>query len=334
MTAADVNRTILAVWRIEQPRLLTSLSRMLRDVPLAEDLTQEALLAAIEHWPVTGVPEKPGAWLMAIAKRRAIDLIRRKVADVETFIAVSDYYVPVMARLLAIAESKIRVVPLGINMNGYQKRPAAGAADGVFRVGYFARIAPEKGLHVLADAYIRLRKRTGPAAMRLEAAGYLAPAHRRYLAEVEDTLRAAGLDGEFAYHGAVDRDAKLAFLQSLDVFSVPAPYDEPKGVFLLEAMASGVPAVQPRRGAFTEIVQTTGGGLLVAPDDPGALADALHTLWADRAYARTVADRAFDGVRRHYSIGRSADRLLEVYDAVAARAAGRSADDRHLAAGH
>jgi RNA polymerase sigma factor (sigma-70 family) len=77
MTAADIDRTITAVWRIEQPRLLTSLSRMLRDVPLAEDLTQEALLAALEHWPTSGVPEKPGAWLMATAKRRALDHLRR-----------------------------------------------------------------------------------------------------------------------------------------------------------------------------------------------------------------------------------------------------------------
>src|SRR3979409_2759416 len=77
MTAADIDRTILAVWRLEQPRLITSLSRMLRDVTLAEDLTQEALVAALEHWPVTGVPEKPGAWLMATAKRRALDDLRR-----------------------------------------------------------------------------------------------------------------------------------------------------------------------------------------------------------------------------------------------------------------
>jgi RNA polymerase sigma factor (sigma-70 family) len=77
MTAADINRMIAAVWRIEQPRLITSLSRMLRDVPLAEDLTQEALLAALEHWPATGIPEKPGAWLMAVAKRRALDHLRR-----------------------------------------------------------------------------------------------------------------------------------------------------------------------------------------------------------------------------------------------------------------
>ena len=81
MTDADIHHaihhTILAAWRIEQPRLITGLSRMLRDVPLAEELTQDALLAALEHWPATGIPEKPGAWLMATAKRRALDQLRR-----------------------------------------------------------------------------------------------------------------------------------------------------------------------------------------------------------------------------------------------------------------
>ena len=78
MTAADAHRAILAVWRIEQPRLITGLARMLRDVPLAEDLTQEALLAALERWPATGVPQRPGAWLMATAKHRALDHLRRR----------------------------------------------------------------------------------------------------------------------------------------------------------------------------------------------------------------------------------------------------------------
>ena len=72
-----VHRAVLAVWRIEQPRLITSLARMLRDVPLAEELTQDALVAALELWPETGVPERPGAWLMATAKRRALDQLRR-----------------------------------------------------------------------------------------------------------------------------------------------------------------------------------------------------------------------------------------------------------------
>src|SRR5204863_10132823 len=115
-----------------------------------------------------------------------------------------------------------------------------------------------------------------------DAAGYVSRAHQRYLADIRRSLDRAGLGHEFTYHGAVDRNGKLAFLRSLDVLSVPSTYDEPKGVFVLEAMASAVPVVQPRRGAFTEMVEKTGGGVLVAPDNPDALADGLYQLWSDR----------------------------------------------------
>jgi glycosyltransferase involved in cell wall biosynthesis len=257
-------------------------------------------------------------------RSRAIELIRRQVADVDRFIAVSDYYVPVMAKVLAVPEHRIAVVPLGINMKGYEpRRPRAGSTD-VFRVGYFARLAPEKGLHVLAQAYQIFRKKTGSDAgsprISLEAAGYIGRAQASYLEAVKRQMASAGLAGEFTYHGAVDRDGKLAFLQTLDVLSVPATYDEPKGVFLLEAMASGVPVVQPRRGAFTEIVERTGGGLLVAPDDPAALADGLYELWKDRAKADALGARGFQGVRAHYSVERSTDRLMDVYESLVSHA--------------
>jgi glycosyltransferase involved in cell wall biosynthesis len=212
-------------------------------------------------------------------------------------------------------------VPLGINLAGYDTRDPEDLArrslgEGGFRIGYFARVAPEKGLQVLAEAYARLRERTAGAPIRLEAAGYLAPAQQGYLDEVKRTLERGGVAHEFTYHGAVDRAGKLAFLQSLDLLSVPATYDEPKGVFLLEAMAAGVPVVQPRRGAFTEIVERTGGGVLVAPDDPAALADGLHALWRDRAVTKRLGRQGFAGVREHYSVQRSADRLLDVYEAL------------------
>jgi glycosyltransferase involved in cell wall biosynthesis len=87
-------------------------------------------------------------------------------------------------------------------------------------------------------------------------------------------------------------------------------------VFLLEAMGEGVPVVQPRRGAFTEIVEKTGGGLLVPPDDPVALAGALHDLWADRDLNERLGRRGFDGVRQHYDIVKSTDRLMVVYGEV------------------
>jgi glycosyltransferase involved in cell wall biosynthesis len=254
---------------------------------------------------------------------KAIDLIRRQVVDVDRFIAVSDYYVAPMAQLLNVAPNRIDVVPLGINLDGYPSPRAARSGqatdDGVFRVGYFARIAPEKGLHLLAEAYPIFRKRTGNAPVRFDAAGYMSRAHQSYLDGVKNGLAKAGVGDEFTYHGAVDRAGKLAFLSTLDVMSVPTPYDEPKGVFLLEALACSVPVVQPRRGAFSEIVEKTGGGLLVTPDDPAALADGLFKLWNDRALARSLGERGAKGVRLHYSIERSTDRQLEVYTATTAR---------------
>src|SRR6266545_2177541 len=77
MGESDVKRTVEAVWRIESARLIAGTARLVRDVGLAEDLAQEALVAALEQWPESGVPRNPGAWLMATAKHRAIDLFRR-----------------------------------------------------------------------------------------------------------------------------------------------------------------------------------------------------------------------------------------------------------------
>jgi glycosyltransferase involved in cell wall biosynthesis len=245
-------------------------------------------------------------------REQALALIRTQVAEVDGFIAVSEYCADFMTRYLEIPRQKIDTVPLGIDMRGYRRRERG---DGPFRIGYFARIAPEKGLLGLAEAYVQLRRRTGQADMRLEAAGYLGAAHAPYLEQVRRFLHEAGFGGEFQYAGELDRDGKLAFLRRLDVLSVPATYDEPKGMFLLEAMASGVPVVQPRRGAFTEVVEKTGGGLLVTPDVTEALADALFTLWSDRDMRTALGQRAFDGVRAHYTIQHSATRLLDVYEA-------------------
>jgi len=78
VTATDAHRAIDAVWRIEQARLIAGLARLVRDVGVAEELAQDALVAALEQWPKSGIPDKPGAWLMAAAKHRAIDRLRRK----------------------------------------------------------------------------------------------------------------------------------------------------------------------------------------------------------------------------------------------------------------
>ena len=259
-------------------------------------------------------------------REQALAMIRQQVGAIDRFVAVSEYCARHMAEYLEIPESCISVVPLGITLDGYERADVVSGfsrtGQDTFTVGYFARVAPEKGLHVLTDAYVRFRRRIGNARVRLEAAGYMAPACQEYLKDAQRVLESAGLAQEFSYRGAVDRDGKLAFLRGLDVLSVPATYDEPKGMFLLEAMASGVPVVQPRRGGFTEIVERTGGGLLVEPDDPDKLADGLYALWSNREMRATLADRAFEGVRAHYAVAHSVRRLLGVYDSVLTSAGG------------
>jgi glycosyltransferase involved in cell wall biosynthesis len=223
-----------------------------------------------------------------------------------------------MSSFLEIPSDRISVVPLGISMDGYSRRGAGDREDGgAFRVGYLARIAPEKGLRLLAEAYVRLRTRMNGAPARLDVAGYLAPDQRSYLESARAVLAQAGIADEMTYRGELDRAGKRAFLRDLDVFSVPATYDEPKGMPLLEAMASGVPVVQPRRGAFVEVVNKTGGGALVDQDDPDALASGLHSLWADAALRDRLGRVAFDAVRKHYTIAHSADHLIGAYESLA-----------------
>jgi glycosyltransferase involved in cell wall biosynthesis len=126
-------------------------------------------------------------------------------------------------------------------------------------------------------------------------------------------MKDAGLAEEFHYHGALDRDAKLQFLRTIDVQSVPTTYPEPKGLPLLEAMASGVPVVQPRWGSFTEMVENTGGGVLVEPKDSDSLAEEIYSLWMSPERARDLGRQGALGVHRHYSVANMAERALEVY---------------------
>ena len=195
-------------------------------------------------------------------RQQSLDLIRAASVHVDAFLPVSEFYLNYMPGYLGVPAAKMRLAPLGINLDGYDARRAP--RTGTFTIGYFARVAPEKGLHALCEAYVRLRAKHPSGQSRLVAAGYLAPEHQGYLDGAIRLLREAGLESEFEDpRGGRIASQKIAFLQSLDVLSVPATYNEPKGIFLLEAMAGGVPVVQPRRGAFPEIVEKTGGGLIV-----------------------------------------------------------------------
>jgi glycosyltransferase involved in cell wall biosynthesis len=266
--------------------------------------------------------------LSASDKRASLELIQKHEPFVDAFLAVSDTYAAYMTGYLGIPPAKMFVAPLGISLEGHDPGPRPRPEP--FTVGFFTRVAPEKGLHLLVEAYRKLRQERGLAAGKLEVAGYLDPGYRPYLGLQQDAMERAGLGAEFRYHGVLPRADKIRFLQGLSVFSVPAVYVEPKGLSVLEASANGVPFVLPRHGSFPEIAAKTGGGVLFEPGNADALASALFELARDPGRAVELGQAGAAGVRREYSAARMAERTLDVYARVVAERAPRQ--DRVTAA--
>ena len=248
-------------------------------------------------------------------RQKCLDLIRRKAGAVDAYVSVSAYYAAFMTTYLGLPADRVHTVPLGITLEGHA--PREPRPDAPFTIGYFARVAPEKGLHLLTQAYIKLRREHGLTDVRLLIAGYLAPEHKPYLVRIEADLREAGLGSEFEYRGTLDREHKIGFLRELDVISVPSPYAEPKGLYLLEALANGVPAVQPRHGAFPDLIDATGGGLLFTPNDTDDLALKLLVLARDREQAERLGRAGAQGVRERFGVDRMAEATLQLYASLA-----------------
>ena len=207
---------------------------------------------------------------------QARELLRELAGDADNFVALNRYYADHMTQYMGLDPARVSVVPHGLDLSGHGERNPHGRDNpDHFVLGYFARVCPEKGLHVAAEALEVLNSGLSPRPVRLHAAGYLSTGERKYLKEIERKLKKAGQHQHFEYHGEPDREGKIRFLQSLDAMTVPTVYRESKGLSILEAMANGVPVVQPEHGSFPETIADTGGGVLFKPEDPQALAEAL-----------------------------------------------------------
>jgi len=244
--------------------------------------------------------------------------LRHRAAEADLFVAPSCEYARRMAERLGQDGARLRIVPLGIRLDGYgvgvDRGEEAGDEPRPVTIGYLARICPEKGLHRLVEAFIALAGVDSTAApLRLRVAGYLGPRDRRYWAEQERRLRQAGLAEAVDFVGEIDRDEKIRFLSSLDVLSVPTVYREPKGLFALEAMAGGIPVVLPAHGSFPEMMEDTRGGLLFDPDSPEDLVKVLRRLVDDPEERRVLGDQGRTAVHSRRGAEAMAAATVEVY---------------------
>jgi glycosyltransferase involved in cell wall biosynthesis len=241
------------------------------------------------------------------------DTLANRAAEVPAFIAPSRYFAALMERRLRLPPGRVRVIANGISLEGFQ--PADAPPDPP-ALGFFARMCREKGLDLLVEAYILIRQRGRVNNLRLRIGGGLGPSDQSFVQELRRRLDALGFGADIELHPNLDRAGKLAFLRSLTVFSTPALYGEAFGLYVIEALAAGVPVVQPRTAAFPELIEATGGGLISEPSAP-ALAEAIEQLLLDPARARALGDAGRGAVSEHFSSDRMARNFAGVFAEVA-----------------
>jgi glycosyltransferase involved in cell wall biosynthesis len=245
-------------------------------------------------------------------RTQSLNLIREHCREIDGFIATSASYADFMADYFAVPRERIHVVRPGLNLHGHGG-PRPERSERPFTIGYFARICPEKGLHVLAEAFHHLREMPGTPPVKLRVSGWLGDNNRDYFADVHRRLREQGHADHFEHVESPDHASKVSFLHNIDVLSVPTTYREPKGIYVLEALANGVPVVQPRHGSFPELVEATGGGLLVNPDDPADLARGLRQLVDNPQHAAELGRKGQATVNERFHADRMAQETAAVY---------------------
>jgi glycosyltransferase involved in cell wall biosynthesis len=247
-------------------------------------------------------------------RARLRELIQQRAGDVTKFISATHYYAKHMSAYLGIAPDRVEVVPTGVGQDLLKPtEPRKRAPSKVPVVGYLARICPEKGLERLVDAMLLLRGKPGFQDARLLAAGYLGARDQKWFDQLKRRIDGTSLRDRFTYLGEVDRAGKIEMLGSIDVLSVPTVYPEAKGIYVLEALARGVPVVQPSHGSFPELIEQTGGGVLVPPGDAQALADALAQLLNDEPRRQQLGSAGRMFVESNLTETQMAQRMFDVY---------------------
>ena len=240
-------------------------------------------------------------------------LLSERAKDVELFGAASRYFGDLMSQRLALTPERVKVVYSGINFEGYDHSQSASPSPASAPVlGYFARMCPEKGLDTLVDAYIQLRQRGRIKDLRLRIGGGCGAADETFMNSLRHRLTETGYIKDVEFFPNPDRAAKVRFLQSLSVFSVPVRCTEAFGLYVIEAMAAGVPVVQPRTGAFPELIEATGGGITYEGDST-ALAAALEELLSNPQRARALGNAGRHAALEKFSAEAMARSTLDFY---------------------
>ncbi|MGH7946058.1 MAG: glycosyltransferase family 4 protein [Opitutaceae bacterium] len=235
--------------------------------------------------------------------------LRDRLPDADVLLAPSRFYAGFMCGRLGLGSDAIEVVPNGIQLDGYGAAPHEPVCP---TIGYLARMCREKGIELLVNAFIFLAGNLGDTVTRLKIAGAATAADQRLIDELKRRMARAGLEARVEWSPNLTREQKIAFLRGLTLFSVPATYAEAFGLYVIEAMACGIPVVQPNSASFPELILATGGGVCMRPNNPEALARGWQTLLADPDKRTRLGTTGRLSVEKSFSARTMCDHFCQV----------------------
>ena len=246
-------------------------------------------------------------------RNRVWQLMGEKAEGVDSFISVSDYFSGLIRNRMSINDKKLHTIHLGVNPGEYNYRDPAGKKRSV---GFLSRMNHDNGFDILVDAFILLKQDPANDDVVLYLSGGSTNDDSSFLKEQRSKIAGAGLGHDVVFLENFDHGKRHIFFDLVSVLSVPVRRGEAFGIYLAEAMASGIPVVQPALGAFPEIIGATGGGIAYGHNDPANLAEALEKVISNPALMSEMGARARKGVEEKFNIQTQAEKLVEVYNRV------------------
>jgi len=238
-------------------------------------------------------------------------LMAEKAREVDLFVTTSRFYSEKSQRELRVPADRIRVINGGINLDGY--RPSSLPFDPPV-IGYLCRISAYFGTGILVDAFLELKRDSRFRDLRLHLTGGHTAFDKPYVTAQVDKLNRAGHGDDFEIFPEFNKPHRIRFLESLTLLSVPVPTGEAFGAYQVEALAAGVPVVQPDVGCYPEFVEATGGGVIYRPNTPEALAEALAALLSDPERVRRMGEEGRRVVMARYSMREMARSIVGMYE--------------------
>jgi glycosyltransferase involved in cell wall biosynthesis len=326
--AHDLGEATLSMLKGENGRQVKELDRLVAwlardserpDVIILSNVLLGGLAASLMqrlHVPVVCLLQDEEAFVDGLEGRyadAAWDLLQRCCRDISAFVAVSQAYADRIAPKLGLDQDRIHTRYMGIDMNAY--KPADSPPDRP-TIGFLSRMCPERGLDKLVEAFILLKQIPALKFCQLQVNGGKSLADETFLKGIRNRLVEAGVAGDVIFMNEFLRERRKEWLHGLTVMCVPEQEEAAYGLFAMEAMATGVPVVEPAIGVFPELIALTGGGVLAEDNSPQSFAAALTPLLLDPDAAHKLGQQGRMGMKAHFDVNKTAADLIALLEKV------------------